>query len=441
MLKTSRFFFVLIGCMMFFIVLAQSRRGNLEKKRQLLLQRIKSTQSELSQTAKDKKQTEKNYAQLQENIEQKEAKLTVVEEQIGQNEESLIRSHEVVEALQDDLQQLREDYGTVVRRAFRQRLQHNALAFLVATEDFNRLSQRFFYVRQIDRHRRYQVSLIRATQQSLKDKIDRIEAKIEQKEQVFATIQEQKTVLDEKLSKTEDKLSTLQVSEKKLKRDLKTQERQAKRLDNIIENIIAAEIAERQRLAREAAASIAAYRSKNNQSTTTDSKESKVSRKRKRRKETANNDEIARTNDIELRETPEIQAISNNFRANKGRLLWPVRKGKIVRGFGKQEHPTLRGIFTINNGVDIATETNTEVYSVAEGKVVAIQYIVGSDYLVIVQHGSYYAVYSNLERTYLRNGDKVNFKQIIGRTSNNKVHFEIWSNSSRENPASWLAKG
>lgn len=431
---------LLMCCALFYVVFAQNNRSNLERKRQIILERIKETKSLLNETTETKRKSEQKQAVIQNNIEQKEVTLDVMNKQLDNSSESLIRSHEVVESLSDDILQIRSDYGSTLRKAFRQRLGHSALAFLLSSENFNQLSQRFFYLKQIDKCRKQQVLFIKATQTSLKEKIEHLEVKIEQREQKLEVVQEQKELLGTKLNEEEDRLSALKKSELSLKRDLQTQERKAKRLDKAIENVIRAEILERQRVMQEAANAVASYRRKRENNDIKSPEKSSPFRSRRSKQKEENQEQISRTSEPELKETPEVRALSDNFRNNKGNLPWPVKKGSILRGFGRQEHASLRGIFTISNGIDIKTDENAEVSAVAGGKVVAVQFIIGSDYLVIVQHGSFYTVYSNLDRSYVHKGDVIGFKQNIGRAASDKVHFEVWSNSSRENPKNWLAK-
>jgi murein hydrolase activator len=428
---------MLVCCIGFVWLYAQSRRSALERKRQIIMERMKETKSQLNETAQNKRKTAQNYAALQGNIEKKDATIGVINEQLDNSSESLIRKHEVIASLNDDLLQLRSDYGEVIRKTFRDQLNHNFLNFFFASDDFNQLSQRFFYVKNFDQFKKRQVFLIKATLGSLRERINHLELKIEQKEQTLDDLNNQKSVLSEKLDVESDKLSDLSKAENRLKNDLRIQQRQAERLSATIESVISAEIAERKRVMQEAANAISAYRSKADNEVKT---ERSVVKSRRRKHVEVEQESMARTSDIELRETPEIKALSDNFRNNKGSLPWPVRKGSITRFFGKQEHPTLRGIFTISNGIDIQTDANSEVTAVAGGKVVAVQFIVGSDYLIIVQHGNFYTVYSNLDRSFVKKGDTISFKQSIGKVSGNKVHFEVWNNSSRENPKNWLAK-
>ncbi len=441
-LKKYKTFLILVFCFCCFVLYAQVRRSVLERKRHIIMERIKETKSQLNETAVKKQKTEQNQAFIQGDIEKKDAKMDVVSEQLDNSSESLIRSYEVISSLNEDIVQLRSDYGMIVRKAFYQQLNHNEIDFLLSSDDFNQLSQRFFYIKKIDQFKTRQVELIKGTMLALKNKINRLELKIEQKEQTLDNLQEQKEVLAEKLDLEEGKLSNLSKEESRLRNDLRIQKRQAERLDGIISAVISAEIAERRRAIQEAARAISAYRTKENDNTTVTTTPSTVNKKsrRRERKQRQEQESIARTNDVEIRETPEIKALSDNFRKNKGNLPWPVAQGAIVKNFGRQEHPSLRGVFTISNGVDIQTVENSDVKAVSNGKVVAVQFIVGSDYLVIVQHGSFYTVYSNLDRTYIRKGDTVSYKQSIGKVASNKVHFEVWNNSSRENPKSWLAK-
>ena len=40
--------------------------------------------------------------------------------------------------------------------------------------------------------------------------------------------------------------------------------------------------------------------------------------------------------------TPEAKLIATNFKANKGRLPWPLEKGVVIQGFGRQRHPVVK---------------------------------------------------------------------------------------------------
>ena len=148
--------------------------------------------------------------------------------------------------------------------------------------------------------------------------------------------------------------------------------------------------------------------------------------------------------------TKEAVSLSKNFEANKGKLPWPVEKGTITEGFGRNAHPTLENVYTNNNGIDISTPQNAQVRAVFEGEVTSVLNILGAGKVVIIKHGNYRTVYSNLQDTYVTVGSKVSTKQVIGSltvpqgSSVSAAHFEIHvvANGSVQsvNPALWVAR-
>jgi len=139
-------------------------------------------------------------------------------------------------------------------------------------------------------------------------------------------------------------------------------------------------------------------------------------------------------------------APSADFRRQRGRLPWPVPSGFVSRGFGRQRHPTLKNIEITNNGIDIRTDENAAVSAVEGGRVAGVQFIPGHNYTVVIQHGDYYTVYSNLTESNVQKGDNVRAGHVLGRVSANNItgttelHFEVWREKERLNPAVWIKK-
>jgi septal ring factor EnvC (AmiA/AmiB activator) len=99
---------------------------------------------------------------------------------------------------------------------------------------------------------------------------------------------------------------------------------------------------------------------------------------------------------LDLTLTPEAKELNADFEKNKGKLPWPVEKGVITSRFGKQPHPVLPGIVIENNGIDITTEKNATVRALFRGEVSSVIVIPGAGKAVILSHGAYRTVYSNL---------------------------------------------
>jgi len=125
-------------------------------------------------------------------------------------------------------------------------------------------------------------------------------------------------------------------------------------------------------------------------------------------------------------------------------LPWPVFKGVITETFGEHEHPVLKGIRIKNNGLDISTEKGGKVRAVFDGEVSSVVIIQGMGKVIMVRHGEYLTIYSNLEENYVKSGDKVKIKQEIGKINYdaNKgktvLHFELWKGIKAQDPQPWL---
>ena len=138
--------------------------------------------------------------------------------------------------------------------------------------------------------------------------------------------------------------------------------------------------------------------------------------------------------------------MASNFEANKGKLGWPVSRGIIKGKFGKRRSLTDASITNNYKGIQIATETNAEVKTIFEGEVSEIQIVKNSNIAVLVRHGNYLTIYTNLSKVYVKKGDKISTGQVIGQVFTNKIRgetllgFRVYKNSKVLNPETWLAK-
>lgn len=124
--------------------------------------------------------------------------------------------------------------------------------------------------------------------------------------------------------------------------------------------------------------------------------------------------------------------LSGPFAQNKGNLPWPVKTGSITGYFGRQDHPTIKGIKITNNGIDIRTSKGAEVYAIFEGKVAGTQFIPGYKHTVIIQHGNYYSVYSNLEQIFVKRNDLIKMAKVWVKWELNRPIFTL--RYGRKNP-------
>ncbi len=117
----------------------------------------------------------------------------------------------------------------------------------------------------------------------------------------------------------------------------------------------------------------------------------------------------------------------------------------MISSFGKQAHPTLKDVIIENNGIDIKTTDGSEARAVFGGTVVSIFSLPTTQTCIIVKHGEYFTVYSNIDQASVHVGDKITTKQSIGKLHTDseenltKVHLEIWRGKEKLNPQLWLS--
>ncbi|MBP8240713.1 MAG: peptidoglycan DD-metalloendopeptidase family protein [Saprospiraceae bacterium] len=382
---------------------AQSRK-ELEDKRLKLIQEINQTNQKLQETQKNKAATLERYIALRSQVKKRQQLVATMQEEIADADTAIIRSESVMEALNDDIRRLRNEYAQMLRTAWRIRLQQSHLAFILSAKSLNQALQRRQYVRQYERYRRRQAKLIEETQLMLSNKISQLEKRKTEQQSLIVSVEEQAELLRGEMLNKDKALQSLKADENRLVKDLERREKERERFSSAIEQIIRNEMAQKRKDARTAPPP---------------------------RKITS----PAKAN--EERSDPPVPD-NSGFGARKGSLTWPVGGGRISRAFGPQPHPTLKGVTVPNNGVDISAPAGSAVSSVHTGKVVGVQFIPGYQNMVIVQHGAYYTVYSNLESLSVSKGDEVAAGQAIGKLGSDDLHFEVWREKQRLNPAGWL---
>ena len=436
-------FSILLNIIFIFNLNAQNKRSDLEIKRQQLLQQMEFTNAHLNQTQQSRSAARDRLEALQNQIETREALINTLHEEIDETDAFIERTEEVLYALNDDIQHLREEYGSMMRKAYRTKMPNSAVLFVLSSNNFREAYKRWQLFRQYDKFRKRQAKLIVETQKSLAAKNEYLVQQKAQKELLAGTNNQQKTMLfTEKQSK--DKLiDELKGEEKRLTGELKNQEKQNNKLNSAIERLIIAELETKKEAAEE-------RNRKNREEATRLAREKAKEQKRKPKKgektppEDENTEGVAKSNVEEvLTESSENLALSSDFRSNKGKLPAPAA-GTIVRTFGKQQ--VLDKVTALNNGIDIRTAANAEVRAAFGGTVSIVSSLPGLGNIILMQHGNYYTVYSNLSSTSVKKGDIIFLHQIIGRAGVNpvsdesEVHFEIWLEKTHLNPMNWIAR-
>lgn len=396
----------------------------MEEKRKKMIRDITATEKMIRKTKQNKDATYDRFVALQSQITSRATLIETLNIELSSAEEGILRNQDVIVSLERDVSNMRSEYARTVRNAFRQKSISNPLLYILSAESLNQAFRRWLFLRKYDQRRHEAAAAIVATQTMLTRKVDLIKDTRLEKESLLLSMQSQELSLKVELVEKDKILQVLSKDEARLKVDLHKKQAEHEALNKAIENIISEQVRKRVEEARKKNAAPPPSPSK----------------KPEKKPVFSPTNAEKNTNDVTA------DAVSLGFAKNRGRLPWPVESGFISRAFGRQKHPTLKNIEITNNGVDIRTEEHSVVHAVFEGRVAGTQFIPGHDYTVILQHGDYYTVYSNLAETNLSKGDNVRAQQNIGTVSYNPItgsselHFELWHDKERINPSGWIKK-
>ncbi len=395
------FYLAIITLQLGFIsnVKAQKNKVQLEKEKYSIQKQIEETQLILAQTSNKKKASIGQLNAIKKQIEghTKLTKTYSYEVKLlnSQIEEDMI----VVNALQQDLDNLKKEYASMVYSMYKSSNGFSRLSFIFASSNITQFYMRFKYLEQYTLARKNQVQLISDIKSEIEDEkytleIARNEKKVLLKEQL-----KEKEKLNKLKSEQDKVFAKLRNEETKLTKSLSKRKDEVNTLERLISKLLKEEI------------------------TSTASSTEKIA---------------------ELK--VDLKNITSSFEKSKTNLAWPVSSGFISEKFGTHPHPILKRIKMPNDGVNIQTKQNEQVKAVFNGVVKKIAIVPGAfKYVVIMQHGSYFTVYAKLKKVNVKMGQQIARNDVIGEVNTDvdgtsEVQFQVWKNTQKLDPELWLAK-
>ena len=390
------------------ITLGQGKESDKLKRQQKELEnKISFTENLLKSTAEDKTSITKNIVLISNKIQYRQELLNNINIQLKGLNSDIIGLEEEIELMNNQLIILEEQYKKMIVLAYKMRSGTASMFFILSAENYNQANKRLAYIDQIAKYRADQIKRIRALKLKLENVLAELnEKKLDQQQLVSAKQREKERFMRDRTAQV-NVVKSLEGKEQELQKELLAQRKQSEEIKKAITKAINKEIEEARRKAEAKPKTV--------------------------------------------KETKELELSNAGFEANKGRLPWPVTKGEVTKGYGKQAHPVHVGVFTYNNGVDISTVKGASVRAVYKGEVSSVIIIPGAGKAVIVAHGNYRTIYSNLQEVYVKKGDKIETKQeigalLVGQDGNlSEVHFEIRKitpegDISNINPSYWLVR-
>ena len=367
---------------------------DLQKQQRQLQEEIENTNKMLNQTKRDESATMNKLQLLGQNIKNQKKLIATLDNEIVALNREMRTLGSKRDSLQVVLEGYRADYAKMIRQSHYARVQQSPLLFLLSSSSFQQLARRARYMQEFAHFRQEQVRRIENTQAEIDIQNNLLRANKNDKQTALSTKKREQENLKRDERKQQNMLNQLKSKEKDLSKKLKQQQKKVADLNKKIDEMV------------------------------------------RKQAEAASKTTL----------TKEQQLIAGGFEANKGRLPWPVEKGMISGHYGKQQHPVYAQVIMDNKGIYLQTVAGSKARAVYTGEVTSC-FMVANTYAVIIQHGNYRTVYSNLSKLNVKQGDKVETKQTIGtiftdpeQDEKTELYFQIYKDRDILNPELWIAK-
>ncbi len=381
-------------------VFSQSSKNQLEKKKDHLLKSIEYADFLIDEAHEQKDITLNELILLQLKIDIRNELISNYQYEHNLYVDTIFEKLLHVNELSSELFELRHEYAMMIVGAHKNQNIYQRMLYVLAANDINQAYQRMNYYKMYAGKRNNQILLIQKSETEYINEVEKIEEKLVQNNAVLDVLKLEYARLETEI---EAKVKMVDGLNKKLNQLIAEQKRNKERtleLESRITDIVV--------------------------------------------DENLNNHSDEYNPDIVNICTPEEIILSSGFTENRGKLPWPLEKGIISSSFGEHNHPELESIRIKNNGIDILTHQGAIARSVFNGKVTRVLSVPNFNNVVIVRHGDFLTVYSNLTSVFVELGSKVKTKQEIGliytdeESIKTELHFEIWQGKRLLDPIEWI---
>lgn len=379
-----------------------SEQKVLEAKRERLQKEIQEINRLLFEERKEKGTVLDQMEALDNKINVRQELIRVTNQQSNLLNRQINVNIRSISKLREDLNALKEDYASLIQKTYQNKSQSNRLMFLLSAENFFQAFKRLQYMQQYAKHRKKQgEDIVKKTEELTLLNQDLVRQR-KQKDQLIAENRKAKDELSKEIETQKNLLTSIKQNEAKYTTAINKKQAEARKIDREIERMIKSAIAN------------------------------------------SNKSSGKSTSSPTFAMTPETKLVADNFTSNKGRLIWPVEKGVKSQGYGVYADKLYPGIKHRNNGVTITTDKGSKARAIFEGEVIAILTVPGGNKGVQIKHGNYITTYYNLSDLYVKKGDKVAAKAVLGEINTNrfdgttKLKFYLYRDSNRLNPEDWI---
>lgn len=453
-----------------------NQQKKLEERKVKIQQEIRENETKL-QTVKKKEKTATKAIVLQSNkIKLKEELIATTEKQKSLLSNSITVNQAQIAKLEKELELLKADYAKMIIQSYKSRSEESRAMFLLSSESFFQAYKRAQYMKQYTNYRRLQGLEIKSKTNVLYTFNAKLDVQKSEKEQLIAENDKERLSLEKEKLEQVKLVESLKKDKKKIIAEIKKKQQESKSIDKKIDKLIRAAIAEANRKA--AIEKAAKEKAKADAIAKANALAKAKALEKKKEIEKANalaaakakaaskpapkpipipkevekaiakvepaSEPVKSVSSTKIELSSDGKVDSDNFKANRGKLPWPVERGYISLGFGDQAHPVYKTLVIHNSGLEFTTDSGSSARAVFAGVVTSVIIISPVNKLVMLQHGDFFTIYQNLSSVNVSKGDNVSIRQSLGKIKTNGdgrtiLKFAITQNTTYTNPRSWLA--
>jgi len=407
----------------------EDARSDIESMRRQII----TFQDQISDAEDEYTRNYEQYQNLQREISLRNAVIESMEEERASILEELRLTQEQITDLTKDLETIIENYKSSLTYLYKHGRMPDEVMLLTSTS-LNQMLVRSYYLQRFEEHRQKQAKQITEMQEELSLREDELEDARNRNRQNIAESEAERETLEQRKQEQENQVARLRRDRERLEQRLSATRNEIETMESTLTELIEEENrvsqAEEERLER-------------------------LEQERRRRLANAANIRSRREREAQVerysqpiasaeRPTDEqLRQIESSFESQKGNLPWPVNSGTVAAQFGNRVNPVY-GTRIDNPGIEIVTDPRSEVTSVHEGYVFAVQPIPGFGNCVFVKHGRYITVYGNMSDIHVERNTFVEEGMVIGTSGDenslkgSSLFFMIRDQSTNLDPETWI---
>lgn len=452
-----------------------TQKEQLQKRQRELRQQQQQSRKRQQELEKQVKERMRDVEALGSEIDDKRVLLDSLNVEIDSLNVTIDELSAQLSQLQEELEDRRQHYIQSVRYMYRNHSVQNRMMFVLSAQNASQIYRRMRFMNEYTKHQTAQGEAVKQKGEQVEVKLAELNAARQSLDTLRSQGRHEQAQLESKKEQQQKLVADLQKEQQTVRKLITQQQQEEEELNKQIDRLIAEELerarqaelerqrqqeAQQQREREQAQANnnnnngnSSQRRNNNSNSSSSGNNRSSSSNNRSSSGRNRSSSSNSRSSSGRNRSTASTSTGSSNsgftngdpdrqltgsFASNKGRLPVPITGSyRVIRNFGKY---TIGGVTLKSSGIHLEGQSGAQARCVFDGKVSSI-YNPGNGIVVMVRHGRYISVYSNLSSVNVSMGQKVKTNQILGNVGASHVlQFRLQNWDKVLNPKTWLKR-